>query len=230
MSYRADNGRFHLAGWQVWLLPYLEQAALYGLSLDAFRQEMDVRRNPPHAGLATSIPAFACPADERVSGPANVVGVEVAFTSYLGNEGTNQYTKDGVLFVDSRVRLADITDGASGTLLAGERPPSSDLTLGWWYAGIGLDRNGAADMVGGAREINRRRGRPRIAGCPEGPYEFGPGDLRDPCHLFHFWSMHPGGSHFLFADGTVRFLDYSGKKILPALATRAGGEPVLLPD
>lgn len=230
MSYRAEGGRFRLAGWQVWLLPYVEQGVLYGLSLDAFRQELDVRRNPPHVGLATSVAVYACPLDERVGGAANVIGVEVAFTSYLGNEGTDQYAKDGVLFVDSRVRFADIADGASGTLLAGERPPSKDLTLGWWYAAVGLDRNGAADMVGGAREVNRQRGRRRIADCPDGPFEFGPGDLQNPCHLFHFWSLHPGGSHFLFADGAVRFLGYSGKSILPALATRAGGEPVSLPD
>jgi prepilin-type processing-associated H-X9-DG protein len=36
-------------------------------------------------------------------------------------------------------------------------------------------------------------------------------------------------AHFLFADGSVRFLTYSADSILPALATRAGGEVVELP-
>ena len=46
----------------------------------------------------------------------------------------------------------------------------------------------------------------------------------------HFWSVHPGGAHFAFADGSVRFLKYSADPILPALATRAGGESVAVPD
>jgi prepilin-type processing-associated H-X9-DG protein len=46
----------------------------------------------------------------------------------------------------------------------------------------------------------------------------------------HFWSLHPGGAHFLFADGSVRFLAYSADSSLPALATRAGGESAALPD
>jgi prepilin-type processing-associated H-X9-DG protein len=47
--------------------------------------------------------------------------------------------------------------------------------------------------------------------------------------LFHFWSLHPGGAHFLYADGSVHFLGYDADAILPALATRAGGEVVSLP-
>ena len=41
-----------------------------------------------------------------------------------------------------------------------------------------------------------------------------------------FWSLHPGGANFAFADGSVKFLRYSAADILPALATRAGGEAV----
>ena len=50
------------------------------------------------------------------------------------------------------------------------------------------------------------------------------------CLRFHFWSVHPGGAHFAFADGSVRFLKYSADEIMPALATRAGGEAVTVPD
>jgi prepilin-type processing-associated H-X9-DG protein len=53
-------------------------------------------------------------------------------------------------------------------------------------------------------------------------------DIR--CHQGHFWSLHPGGANFAFADGSVRFLSYSAEPILPALATRAGGEVVGLDD
>ena len=56
------------------------------------------------------------------------------------------------------------------------------------------------------------------------------GGFDDPCGMFHFWSPHPGGAHFLFADASVRFLRYEADPILPALATRAGGESVTVPD
>ena len=45
-----------------------------------------------------------------------------------------------------------------------------------------------------------------------------------------FWSLHPGGANFAFCDGAVKFLAFSADSILPALATRAGGEVVSLPD
>ena len=46
------------------------------------------------------------------------------------------------------------------------------------------------------------------------------------CDTHHFWSMHPGGGHWLFADGSVRYLPYSANRVLPALATQAGDEVV----
>jgi prepilin-type processing-associated H-X9-DG protein len=49
------------------------------------------------------------------------------------------------------------------------------------------------------------------------------------CDVSHFWSPHSGGANFAFADGSVRFLSYSADPILPALATRSGGENVEIP-
>jgi prepilin-type N-terminal cleavage/methylation domain-containing protein len=49
------------------------------------------------------------------------------------------------------------------------------------------------------------------------------------CDFYHFWSNHPGGAYFVFADASVRFIPYSAAPLLPALATRAGGE-VASPD
>jgi prepilin-type processing-associated H-X9-DG protein len=70
----------------------------------------------------------------------------------------------------------------------------------------------------------------RAPTCPKGPYLFGPGSLDNQCDMFHFWSLHNGGANFLFADGSVRFLPYSTVSLMPALASRAGGEPIQLPD
>jgi prepilin-type processing-associated H-X9-DG protein len=39
-----------------------------------------------------------------------------------------------------------------------------------------------------------------------------------------------GGAYFLFADGSVHFLPYPAASVMPALASRAGGEDVALAD
>jgi prepilin-type processing-associated H-X9-DG protein len=72
-------------------------------------------------------------------------------------------------------------------------------------------------------------GAPYLA-CPPGPYAYTDGDLKSVCHAYHFWSRHPGGAHFAFCDGSVKFLRYSADAVLPALATRAGGEVAVVPD
>ena len=94
---------------------------------------------------------------------------------------------------------------------------------------MGLNIDGAADMDLGVNEINI--GSLATAGCAVGAYEYGPGSVQNQCDLLHFWSLHPGGgAHFLFCDGSVRFITYSAASVMPALATRAGGETVTIPD
>jgi prepilin-type processing-associated H-X9-DG protein/prepilin-type N-terminal cleavage/methylation domain-containing protein len=53
--------------------------------------------------------------------------------------------------------------------------------------------------------------------------------ITNQCDMFHFWSLHTGGANFAFADGSVRFLNYSAAPLMPALASRAGGETVEAP-
>ncbi|MBX9625289.1 MAG: DUF1559 domain-containing protein [Gemmataceae bacterium] len=215
-------------GWHTRLLPHLEQQVVWDEAVAAFRTSRDFTADPPHPGSGLAVGVFGCPTDPRTSAPQVVAGTLVrGLTSYLGVAGRRARFRDGVLFAGSTVRLTDITDGASNTLLAGERPPGPDMVLGWWYAGWGQDQDGDADMLLGVRARNTGAYAP---GCRAGPYHFGPGEFNNPCAVFHFWSPHPGGAHFAFADGAVRFLGYSADDILPALATRAGGEAVALPD
>ncbi len=230
-SYRnGTDPQPHLT-WMARLLPHLENDALWRDCVRAFEQDRFFQSPPHFPILGRFMAAFTCPADPRSQTPWAYTRFQVAFTDYLGVEGTDLTRKDGALYLDSRVALADIADGTANTLLAGERPPSADHHLGWWYAGWGQNKTGSTDSVLGVRELCRH---PRYWACPHGPYEFTDGGTDggpdDPCDAFHFWSFHPGGGHFLFADGSARFLVYAADAALPALATRAGGEPVALPD
>jgi prepilin-type N-terminal cleavage/methylation domain-containing protein/prepilin-type processing-associated H-X9-DG protein len=214
--------------WLTRLLPYLEQEPLWQITVAAYDYQPIPFVDPPHIGLGLPVKPFACPADGRPSQPQDTHGGRrVALTSYLGVLGIAYDDTRGVLFRDSRVRLTDVTDGTSNTLMAGERPPSADCWYGWWYAGVGQAATGSADMLLGARE--RNWGGPYTSPCPPGPYPFQPGRFDNQCDLFHFWSPHDGGAHFLFADASVHFLGYQADAVLPALATRSGGEVAGLP-
>jgi prepilin-type N-terminal cleavage/methylation domain-containing protein/prepilin-type processing-associated H-X9-DG protein len=219
---------YRYSSWRPRLLPHLEQDTIWRLTIEAYQRNPNEYppETPPHQA-ATVLRLYGCPTDSRVDQPRLVGGrYLVAHSSYLGVSGTNQLRRDGMLYTDSRTRFVDVTDGTSHTLLAGERPPSADGQLGWWYAGIGQNEDGSAAGFMSVREqVSSIWG----LGCPRGPYHFTPGRFDNQCDAFHFWSLHPGGAHFLFADGSVRFLAYSADSVMPALATRAGGEIVELP-
>jgi prepilin-type N-terminal cleavage/methylation domain-containing protein/prepilin-type processing-associated H-X9-DG protein len=229
-SYQKGADPMPHVSWMTRLLPYLEQQSLWNEAVVAFAQNKFFETPPHYAILGQIIPVFTCPADARTLEPLTLptLNFEVAPTAYQGVEGTNQFKHDGVLYLDSKVRLTDVTDGTSNTLMVGERPPSADKTIGWWYAGWGQEKDGSADSVLGVNEINTYSG--TQGSCPPGPYEFGPGKIDNQCDVFHYWSLHPGGANFLMADGSIHFLRYDAAPLMPALATRNGREPVSLPD
>jgi prepilin-type processing-associated H-X9-DG protein len=208
--------------WEARLLPFLEQGPLWETTVQAYQQDRDFVHNPPHVGLATLMPVYSCPADARTE----LVTMGVAFTAYLGVEGINQYTTNGILYLDSQVRLADVKDGTSNTLIVGERPPSADLIMGWWYAGWGQSKDGSGDSVLGASEVNTGN---YAINCPPTGYQFGPGQVSNQCDAFHFWSLHLGGANFAYADASVHFVTYGAAPIIPQLCTRNGGEVVEVP-
>jgi prepilin-type N-terminal cleavage/methylation domain-containing protein/prepilin-type processing-associated H-X9-DG protein len=253
VSVAAGDPHFYWS-WMAKLLPYVEQGPL-GQQAEAWvRQSGGQYWNPwglaaPGASPYPANPAFAtvisfytCPSDSRSLVATYTEGYLAAFTSYLGNSGTGttfrpgvgfiiptRYTSstDGVLYAYSAVRLTDIRDGTSNTLLAGERPPSTDLYWGWWFAGAGFPPlyDGTGDVVIGAFDAGYAKG----MRCPASSAGFQPGDVNNECDQCHYWSFHPGGGNFAFSDGSVHFLSYSNNAVLPALSTRAGGE-VANPD
>jgi prepilin-type N-terminal cleavage/methylation domain-containing protein/prepilin-type processing-associated H-X9-DG protein len=225
--------------WLAQILPYVEQDGLYKQAY-AYNQQTGNSWNNP--AISYKMQLYNCPSDQRSLVATDVDGYIVAFTSYLGVSGLSAdstppapdaSTRDGIFYVNSKVRLADIRDGTSNTLLVGERPPSSDLWIGWWFAGAGYGLDGltAGDHVLGTREykfvnnvLEFKNGSLQHVNCPPNKVKFEPGLITDPCDQVHFWSQHPGGANFALADGSVRFIAYSSDAVLPALATRAGGE------
>jgi prepilin-type N-terminal cleavage/methylation domain-containing protein/prepilin-type processing-associated H-X9-DG protein len=208
--------------WQTWcvrLLPYLERNDIWESSRQDYQRQPDPFRPVPHPMLGQALAIFACPTDDHVKTPQTTQkGYAVGLTSYVGVAGTNFELKDGALFRDSRIQTSDIRDGIANTIIVAERPPSSDFWFGWWYAGVGQQGSGVPDMLLGARE--RSIGYGQLARCPPGPYQFAPG-TGDLCDVLHYWSLHPGGANFAFADASVRFLSYDGEDIVARLATRA---------
>ncbi len=201
--------------------------------------------------LATALPLYLCPSDPNTplvtSTMPGGLKLTMAATNYLGSNGTNYKTQDGVFTSNRGVRLGEITDGTSNTLFAGERGRGPTPLFGFWFGGCGQsdytmpegdEQRGSGDVVVGARELNsRQNGMASLDACPAGPYHFQPpnlirddsGAIQPACDELHYWSFHKGGANFVFADGSVHFLPYGADAVLPALATRGGGEVVDLP-
>lgn len=218
--------------WITRILPFIEQDAMWGLALEDYAFSPSPFRS--HRGMQTVLPAVNCPSDP-VTGQVQWTheGYLVACTDYLGVSGTNFQTRDGVFTYDEPVRLAEINDGQSNTLLIGERPPSPDFWYGWWYA-TGSGSISTGDVTLGVAELNPAYA-PGGSGtgtyledCPAGPFSFIAG-RNEQCDALHFWSNHSSGANFALADGSVRLIPYSiSATTLQALATRAGGENVSL--
>jgi prepilin-type processing-associated H-X9-DG protein len=220
--------------WQVLILPYIEQDTLWQQTLAAYKQDVLSFHNPPHVGFATVIRTYDCPSDPRVAEPITDSGYTAAYGSYLGVLGGKARPEggaDGAMgSLHGGVRLAQITDGTSQTLVIGEHPPAVRNLAGTWYTTYAADPSLAANGYWLGRGPSLFMVFPAGWQPCLGPFHYGPGRLDNPCDFGHFWSLHPGGAHFLFADGSVHFLPYAAEPIMVALATINGGEVVDAPE
>src|SRR4029078_8549600 len=131
------------------ILPYVEQQNLY--SRIKWNEDVFWHGTPGAYLNSIRMPSYLCPSNvpkEFVYEVDDAPAVAVAHTNYLGVNGEDQFTFDGILYVNYKVRMAAIEDGTSRTLLVGERPPAYDGYMGWWFAGCGwYPWFGASDIV-----------------------------------------------------------------------------------
>lgn len=227
--------------WGSMILPQIEQGPIYNainFSLSSYYADNDtvtyVRLN-----------SYICPSDttrELVSvygfynswfpPPDAPIWDKLAGANYVGMFGLGEIGArpgggDGCFFRNSRISVAAITDGTSQTFAIGER--SHTLSYVTWTArSIGGWLYKTSAVEGGTDKFN-----PDPEECWTqilGPIGLEDG-LRTPnnpeAHVEDYWSLHPGGVNFLFADGSVHFIKDSINPIpYRALATRAGGEVI----
>lgn len=215
-------------GWGSFLLPYLEQDALYKqidfhTPLDA---AVDIR--------SSVLRVYVCPSDTNTG----LVNLKGDWGQPIGDAATNSYAAcfgalgfvdllpddgNGVFSRNSKYRHGDITDGLSNTLALGER--ACLFAQAPWagvISGVSVTTAPAAPVYatvseGAPTQVMARQGNRQLQDFNSEPYDF--------------FSPHPGVAQFVFADGSVHALSSRlTVPVLQALATRAGEEPITESD
>jgi prepilin-type processing-associated H-X9-DG protein len=230
--------------WPILIADYLEQSAAARRADEDYAQSTDVFLPQPHRGVSIPLKSFACPDDPRLEQSWEIdfvytlaqpkpkdVSVKIALNSYLGVAGAYAAKKDGCIVADGAIRITDILDGTSQTLMFGERPPPESLVFGWLYVGWGSTAKGHGELASvlGVADLNPYLRNAPTPACGPGPFPFqepNPDDSNN-CSMFQFWSPHAGGANFVYADGSVHFLRYGCDATLKQMASRAGGEIVV---
>jgi prepilin-type N-terminal cleavage/methylation domain-containing protein/prepilin-type processing-associated H-X9-DG protein len=226
-------------GWATYILPFLEQGSLYS--------QFDLTQPvESFTGIQTVVNLYICPSDFVPQGPFTVPDAFgnpiclAAPSSYAGCCGgdesdTADPTGLGIFYRNSRTRLTDITDGTSQTIMVGERAFAN--AQGIWAGAV----NGGVCGRGLNNPTSENAGQNSF---PAPCLVLGHSHLNNPdgdadASVDDFSSMHPGGSNFLFADGSVHFIgtiphnnpdgSYTQDSLnFQGLGTRANGEVVPL--
>jgi prepilin-type N-terminal cleavage/methylation domain-containing protein len=227
-------------GWIPRILPELGEPARHRLidfTVGAYHKRNDPARQ-------TIIPTIICPSSPLMEAPiSNYAGV------HHHKEAPIDADNSGMFFLNSRLKLEDLRDGAAYTLFIGEKLPEPDEDLGWMSGTAATLRNTGSPLnapllpgAGGPGGGNAWTGSPPWYGSelideldgvvkpktdegPVDPYIKQGGNPKAPLFVGGFASRHHGGVPFAFGDGSVRFITETiDPKTLEQLAHRHDGK------
>jgi prepilin-type N-terminal cleavage/methylation domain-containing protein len=206
--------------WLTYILPYIEQDNLYQ-RLNLNGREYGYCLGPGSPG-ATVVKTYLCPLDYVPKQTIQYGAYYFGANSYFGNAGTKAWpvsvaSFNGVLFYNSSVKVVDIMDGTSNTLLAGERYSKDqaipDAELSDWRGWAWTNYNSGCDHLGDT----------------SWPMNSPGSVIGQDARKCNFGSAHFNGVNFALCDGSVRFLSMSSVASIvnyQRLSVRDDGNPV----